>query len=88
MNNVDYHHSSFQVSGQSALMLAAENGHIKMVERLIKAEANVNLRHKLGNTALTLAAQYGHSQIVQLLMDSGADANGIDGKSFLQQRAV
>ncbi|MGI4848491.1 MAG: ankyrin repeat domain-containing protein, partial [Janthinobacterium lividum] len=57
----------------SALMYAAQNGELEMLELLLKAGANVNLRSNAGLSAVAHAARHGRRSAVQLLLDAGAD---------------
>ena len=59
--------------GWSALMHAANKGHVPMVAPLLKAGASVNVRAPDGATALFVAALHGHSEIVATLMKAVAD---------------
>jgi len=45
--------------GKTALLHASENGHYKIVERLIKEDADVNATTNLNKTALHLIAGKG-----------------------------
>ena len=54
------------------LILAATNGDLTEVERLLKAGADVNRQDKKGNTALMEAAWYGYTEIAELLIKAGA----------------
>jgi ankyrin repeat protein len=68
------------------LIVAARNGHIKIVELLLLRGADVNVRDKeQGTTALIAAAQQGHKEIVELLLKNGADINAREtsGKTAL-----
>ena len=57
-----------------ALLLASEAGHSKIVEALIDAGANVNVRYDTSKeTSLMLAVRGNHSKIVGALIDAGAD---------------
>ena len=67
---------NFQSStGGTALMRAAEGGHLASVEALLAANADVNLReqHAFGATALTEAAKAGHCEIVTRLIAAKAE---------------
>jgi ankyrin repeat protein len=65
----------------AAISNAAAAGHTAIVELLIHAGANVNLRDKLGFTPIASAAYAGYGQIVQLLIDAGADTQAPAGES-------
>ena len=64
----------------AAISNAAAAGHTAIVELLIQAGANVNLRDKLGFTPIASAAYAGYGQIVQLLIDAGADTQAPAGE--------
>lgn len=59
--------------GDTALMLAANNGHKAAVEFLIARRANVNLVNCDGHFALYYAAFIGHKDVCEALLKAGAD---------------
>ena len=59
--------------GNTALMLAAHEGHREVVETLIAHRANLNITAKFGLSALMLAVVAGHREIARLLARAGAD---------------
>jgi cytohesin len=61
--------------GSTALILAAQNGHLAVVEALLKAGADAARATTDGRTALHLAAQNGHTAVVEALLKAGADPN-------------
>merc|ERR1719384_1838287 len=72
--------------GQTALMLAVSHGRLDMVDLLLEAGADVNIRDEDGATALMCAAEHGHGEIVKLLMrhpDININATDNDGLSAL-----
>lgn len=60
------------------LSIAAENGHLGLVQLLLNASADVNAIDGKRRSPLLLAADFGHAQIVELLLDHGADPNHMD----------
>jgi len=72
--------------GQTALMLAVSHGRLDMVQLLLEAGADVNIRDEDGSTALMCAAEHGHVEIVKLLMhhpDINLAATDNDGLTAL-----
>ena len=69
--------------GMTALMAAARNNHVKVMDLLIGAGANVNARDSNGWTALMTAAYKGHTEAVKTLVDAGAiiDIRNNDGQT-------
>jgi ankyrin repeat protein len=65
---------------ETALLLAAENGHAKIVNLLLESGADFRARDENGLTALLLAAQAFNPQasVVELLLAKGEDANETD----------
>nr|CDJ80356.1 Ankyrin and K Homology domain containing protein [Haemonchus contortus] len=67
---------NFDYDGRTALMKAAKNGFVEIVEFLVSKGADVNYRSSNGDaTALSLACSAGHKDIVKLLLKCGADPN-------------
>ncbi|XP_063960680.1 uncharacterized protein LOC135155490 [Lytechinus pictus] len=64
-----------EVTGQTALHIAAENGHIDITSYLISKGVEVNEEGKRGGTALHLAVQNGHLDVMKYLINQGADVN-------------
>lgn len=77
--------------GQTALMLAARNGHFEAACVLIEADADLDHTAKHNLSALMLAAINDHLDIVEQLVEAGADleiegsgAPGFAGKTALE----
>lgn len=60
-----------------ALDMAAESGHLKVVEVLLAARADVNAADVSGTTALEAAAGCGYLEILERLLAAGADVNAV-----------
>ncbi|KAK0617885.1 ankyrin repeat-containing domain protein [Bombardia bombarda] len=60
-------------SGCSALLLAAANGHVSVVEELLleKTGAKVDGRDEAGHTVVWWAAWHGHEKVLGFLLDTG-----------------
>lgn len=59
--------------GVSALIFAANNGHLDCVKILIDHGANINERSNNGKTAVHWATHWGHDSIVYFLLERGAN---------------
>ena len=58
--------------GRTALMIAASEGHVDVVQLLIEAGAAVDLLDEEGSSALMLARSYGHLDVAATLVAAGA----------------
>nr|XP_026491846.1 uncharacterized protein LOC113397642 [Vanessa tameamea] len=58
---------------------ASMNGHIEVVQVLLEAGIDPNVRTNAG-TPLHQAACFGKANVVRCLLDAGADLNAVDGK--------
>ncbi|XP_072947468.1 scaffold protein ILK [Epargyreus clarus] len=61
--------------GFSPLHWACKEGHMKIVEMLIRRGARINVTNMGDDTPLHLAAAHGHRAIVQLLLQNRVDVN-------------
>jgi ankyrin repeat protein len=61
----------------TALHFATKAGHIKIVEELIRYDADINCMYgyPTGGTALHIAALNGNKEIIKILIENGADIN-------------
>ena len=57
------------------LMIAIQEDHTEMAERLLRRQAKIGPRNQYGETALMLAAARGNLQLVKLLTAHGAEIN-------------
>lgn len=58
-------------NGNTPLIEAARMGHDDVVQVLLIAKANPNIKNKAGKTALMLASEGGHEESVALLTQAG-----------------
>jgi ankyrin repeat protein len=56
--------------GSTALHRAAAQGHVGVVQELLKCNAQTNIRDCDGETAMDKAAKGGHSEVVKILKES------------------
>lgn len=61
----------------TALMLAARNGHVRIVALLLACGARLQLKDKKGRTALDYAKKGNHKQIIEMLIHQGVRSHGI-----------
>ena len=63
------------LGGGLALIIAAQQDHLKVAESLLAGGAEIDATYKNGGTALMYAAHANHPDIVRLLVSKGADIN-------------
>lgn len=70
--------------GNTALIRAAAQGKKNIVEVLIHAQANLNIKNKRGETALmaTTITKNGHKDIAELLLNAQADCKSTNNHGF------
>lgn len=73
----------------TALMLAADGGHLDIVNALIKAGADINAKDQYGWTALIWAGGASNPEIIEALLRAGADVNArsFGGETALMRAA-
>lgn len=64
----------------TALHLAANEGHAETVKILLRFDADIEAKTKMGRTPLHIAVLRGNYSIVKLLISAGADINVIDNE--------
>eukprot|EP00940_MAST-03C_sp_MAST-3C-sp2_P000958 g958.t1 len=69
-------------NGNTAIHLAAQNGHLEILNDLIKKGANVNAKNKKGTTALHMAVEYDYFWTAQALKKAGADEASKNNNGF------
>ena len=75
---VDVNATSLNGQNQTALMLAAYNGHTKLIEILIAHGGEINHLDGTNRTALMYCCSGPFPQATQLLLDHGAEVNIVD----------
>nr|XP_035921051.1 ankyrin repeat domain-containing protein 6 isoform X4 [Halichoerus grypus] len=59
--------------GRTPLHLAANKGHLPVVQILLKAGCDLDVQDDAGDTALHVAAALNHKKVVKILLEAGAD---------------
>ncbi|KAL3895250.1 MAG: hypothetical protein SGPRY_013561, partial [Prymnesium sp.] len=69
-------------NGVTPLMIAARQGHVDMVKRLLQLKASVTARSAHGCTALSMAAEEGFTAVADVLVEQGSDVAQHDNKNY------
>jgi len=72
-------------SDSAPLLMAVSKGDLALVNKLLKAGANPNVKNKLNTTPLLEAAFQSNTEVIKALIEAGADPNaaGADGQTAL-----
>eukprot|EP00041_Stephanoeca_diplocostata_P028862 m.835286 g.835286 ORF g.835286 m.835286 type:complete len:528 (+) comp23454_c0_seq5:270-1853(+) len=79
VNDVGLPVDSCKADGATPLFLAAQEGHSRVVESLVKANASLDATDEDGVSSLYIACFQGHTHIVQQLLNAGANPNQLSG---------
>lgn len=82
---LDKDYASDAAPGHSVLMWAAEAGHIRMVEAVLDAGADIDKLDLYGDPAVSVAAFHGELDVVKLLVERGAK---LDFRGYLDRTAL
>jgi len=88
LNEGKYTVNQVNYDGRSALHVASENGHLKMVNFLLEHLADVEAMDRWGNTALKGAESNLHFKVAGALRDRGAKTTEPKTKSFEQYAGI
>lgn len=77
-------------NNNTALILAARNGHVEVVKTLLEAGADVNAQDRQGYSALMKAAYRGHSEVVHCLLthENSKDVIDVNARSQRGETAL
>ena len=81
-NDVDYDAQPDDGVSSAALHVACATDHRELVEDLVAAGANVNIKDALGRTPLHRACRASAGACVQMLVNGGADVNARSAKGW------
>jgi ankyrin repeat protein len=76
----DLHAKSERTGGRTRLQMACVAGETDIVNLLLSAGEDVNLKDERGGSLLAIAAWLGHTNVVELLIAKGADINVTDNE--------
>jgi len=71
-NDLEYLNKK-RTRGETALMMAARNGQIEVVQKLLEVDVNMNSIDNNRYSAIIYAAEQGYTNVVQALLKKGAD---------------
>ena len=64
--------SSMPITGKNALMVAAQKRDKNLLEKLLKAKADINAKSKDGKTGLSYVLELGDEEMIAIFIDAGA----------------
>ena len=73
---------------ETALMYAARNGHVEVVQLLLDVGVNKDIEDDNGQTALAKAVQYGHLELSKLLQEANPGCPDKSTRNGLASTAI
>lgn len=74
--------STDEIAGYDGLLLAAHEGSVETIRRLVSEGADVNARDPKGRTPAHIAAFASHDDALRVLAEAGADMNALEGQAY------
>lgn len=74
--------SSADIAGYDGLLLAAHDGDVSEISRLVAGGEDPNIRDRRGRTPAHVAAYASHDAALAALAKAGADLNALEGQSY------
>ena len=75
-------------TGNTSLHVAAQNGHLKICEIILKRGGKSNVQNATGQTPLHMATEYDYFWTCRLLIDNGADVDLKNKKGFAAKTGI
>ncbi|KAL9124896.1 MAG: hypothetical protein Q9217_005824 [Psora testacea] len=79
---------SFELEQMTPLHMASNGGHVRSVECLIAAGANLRARNGISHEPIHTSAFHGHANVVEALIDAGVLVDQPDGRSGATPLAI
>ena len=75
-------------NGNRPIHIAAQNGHLEILQYLVSNKADINVVNLKGNTALHMAIEYDYVEASKFLIDSGADLDIKNSSEFPAYKGI
>lgn len=75
-------------NGNRPIHIAAQNGHLEILQLLVKLKVEVDSKNAKGNTGIHMAIGYDYYECAKLLIENGADAGIINDAGFAGNRGL
>ncbi len=74
--------TSMEASKYTGLLAAAHQGDVSAARKLIKADADLEVRDSAGRTPFIIATFASHEDMIRVLSDAGADMNALEHRAY------
>lgn len=77
-----------RINGNTALHVAAQNGHLKIVEVLLELKVSPDVKNNMENTPMHMSVTYNHDEVTRLLLHAGADRSKLNAKGHAADSGI